>query len=54
MQFDPEKAKSNLLKHHVDFRSAIKVLDDPNRLVYFDNYHSSSTEKRWLCRDISS
>ncbi|MDO4224242.1 MAG: BrnT family toxin [Acinetobacter sp.] len=38
--YDPNKAKSNLIKHGVDFEDAKRALFDPNALVTEDNDHN--------------
>ena len=35
-QWDPDKARSNLLRHRVDFADAVGVLEDPNALTVED------------------
>jgi len=35
-QWDPDKARSNLRKHKVDFADAVGVLEDPNALTVED------------------
>lgn len=48
MQFewDPDKAQSNLRKHHVSFEEAARVFLDPNRIETFDGREAYG-EDRW-------
>ena len=48
MQFewDPDKAQSNLGKHHVSFEEAACVFLDPNRIETFDGREAYG-EDRW-------
>ena len=46
-EWDPEKAKLNLLKHGVSFREVVGVLGDPLSLTYDDPDHSQE-EQRYL------
>ncbi len=48
MQFewDPDKAQSNLVKHHVSFELAARVFLDPNRIETFDD-RGDYGEERW-------
>lgn len=47
--WDPKKARQNLLKHHISFELAITVFDDPFGRVLEDAKHSTSHEKReWI------
>ncbi|MCD8222604.1 MAG: BrnT family toxin [Clostridiales bacterium] len=38
--WDQEKERINLKKHGIDFRTAIQVFLDKNRLEFFDEAHS--------------
>lgn len=40
LEWDPEKAASNLTKHGIDFREAGTVLDDPLSTTFPDPAHS--------------
>lgn len=40
--YDPNKAKTNLIKHGVDFDEAKQALFDPNALVREDNDHDEN------------
>jgi uncharacterized DUF497 family protein len=46
LEWDPEKARSNLLKHDVGFEEAALVFLDPNRIETFDGRESYG-EDRW-------
>jgi uncharacterized DUF497 family protein len=43
MQFewDDEKAEKNNRKHRVSFETAIQAFNDPNRIEFFDQEHST-------------
>ena len=45
--WDPAKAEENLKKHHVDFREAATVFDDPLSTTFPDDDHSLG-ERRFL------
>lgn len=45
--WDPEKARRNMLKHGVAFDEATTVLADPLALTLFDEDHSDQ-EDRWI------
>ena len=48
-QWDPRKARSNVVKHGVSFDVAITAFDDPFALVATDDGHSTVEEPReWL------
>ena len=47
LEWDPEKAASNLTKHGVDFHEAGTVLDDPLSTTFPDPVHSVD-EQRYL------
>ncbi len=46
--WDPDKEKSNIDKHGVDFKTAAKVFLDPNRKIFRDEKHSQ-LEPRLFC-----
>lgn len=46
-QWDPSKARSNLDKHKVNFRTAEGVFKDPMAMTLFDE-ENSWTEERWI------
>ena len=48
LEWDPEKARSNLAKHGVSFERAAAVLLDPLAMTIFDDDHSTSEEDRWV------
>ena len=45
-EWDPNKAKSNLIKHKVSFEVATSVFKDKNLISVFDEIHSEN-EERW-------
>ena len=47
MQFewDAEKAALNLKKHGVDFRDAVQVFNDVNRIEWYDFAHSDEEDR---------
>lgn len=45
LEWDPEKAASNLAKHGVDFREAGTVLDDPLSTTFPDPDHSEDEQR---------
>ena len=47
MQFewDEDKAAANLKKHGIDFRDAVLVFNDENRIEFFDSAHSIYEER---------
>jgi uncharacterized DUF497 family protein len=47
LEWDPEKAASNLAKHGVDFHEAGTVLDDPLSTTFPDPEHSLD-EQRYI------
>lgn len=51
--WDPRKSEENLKKHHVDFREAATVFDDPLSTTFSDDDHSSS-ERRFLIIGMSA
>ncbi len=52
IEYDPKKAKSNLIKHGVSFEEAATALYDPMALVQEDT--DSSGENRWVFIGLSS
>ena len=46
-EWDPKKAKSNILKHKVSFEQATAVFKDRNSISIFDDEHSEE-EDRWI------
>ena len=46
-EWDAAKARTNLRKHGVSFRSATAVFRDPLALTTYDDEHSE-TEERWV------
>jgi uncharacterized DUF497 family protein len=48
IEWDSEKARLNLLKHHVSFETAQYVFSDPQRLERGDRSESNTAgEERW-------
>jgi len=48
IEWDSEKARENILKHHVSFETAQYVFSDPERLERYDRSESNrSSEERW-------
>ena len=45
-EWDPNKAKSNLVKHKISFEVATSVFKDKNSISVFDEIHSEN-EERW-------
>ena len=46
--WDPRKEFLNIYKHRVNFVTATRVFNDPNRKIYTDSKHSD-TEERFFC-----
>jgi len=46
-EWDPNKAKINLLKHKISFEQAVSVFKDKNAISIFNKDHSEQ-EDRWL------
>jgi uncharacterized protein len=46
LEWDPDKAQSNLVKHHVSFEVAARVFLDPDRIETFDG-RGGYGEDRW-------
>lgn len=46
-EWDPNKAKSNIVKHKISFEDAVSVFKDENAISIFDEEHSES-EERWI------
>jgi len=46
-EWDPNKAKSNILKHKISFENATSVFKDKNMISIFDEKHSIN-EDRWI------
>ena len=51
--WDPSKAAANLKNHHIDFREAATVFDDPLSTTFPDADHSTS-ERRFLIIGVSA
>jgi uncharacterized protein len=46
-EWDPTKAKVNLIKHKVNFERAAEIFLDPLAVSIYDN-HQSLQEDRWI------
>lgn len=46
-EWDPNKAKSNIIKHKINFEDASTIFKDENAISIFDEEHSSN-EDRWI------
>ncbi len=46
-EWDYNKAKTNILKHQINFEDAASVFKDKNMLSIFDDKHSQN-EDRWI------
>jgi len=44
-EWDPQKAKTNLQKHQVDFEEAGTVFGDPRFITFLDDEHSQAEER---------
>ena len=44
-EWDPNKAKSNLVKHKISFEIATSVFKDKNSISIFDEIHSENEER---------
>ena len=44
-EWDSDKASINLKKHGIDFRDAVRVFDDINRIELYDDAHSEYEER---------
>jgi uncharacterized DUF497 family protein len=42
---NPDKARSNLQKHQVDFEEASTIFDDPLFITFLDEEHSADEER---------
>ena len=52
VEWNPEKARTNLKKHSVHFSDAIAVLSDPNALTFEDQ--NSQGEQRFVILGLDS
>jgi len=46
-EWDPNKAKTNIIKHKVSFEDATSIFQDENAISIFDEKHSLN-EDRWI------
>ena len=44
-EWDEEKERINIEKHGIDFRTAVQVFHDENRIEYFDKIHSIGEDR---------
>jgi uncharacterized DUF497 family protein len=44
-EWDPNKAASNLVKHHISFETGVRVCSDPNMALVFSRFEHR--EERW-------
>lgn len=44
-EWDENKAQKNLRNHKVDFMTAIKVFNDPERIEFYDERHSVEEDR---------
>jgi uncharacterized DUF497 family protein len=51
-EWDPQKAQSNIKKHHVRFEEAATVFLDPIAVSIYDTVHSER-EDRWITMEVS-
>jgi hypothetical protein len=51
--WNPEKAKANLLKHQVNFDEASTIFDDPQFITFLDEEHSAD-EERYITIGLSN
>ena len=52
-EWDPNKARSNQVKHGISFEETATAFRDPQALSIFDDEHSSN-EDRWITIGISN
>jgi uncharacterized protein len=52
-EWDPNKARSNVAKHGVSFRTAAQVFKDPGMMSIFDE-ENSLDEDRWITLGVVS
>jgi uncharacterized DUF497 family protein len=53
IEWDPEKAEKNFLKHDVNFDEASSIFDDPMFITFLDEEHSSD-EERYITIGLSN
>ena len=44
-EWDEDKAEANLKKHGVDFRDAVRVFNDLDRIEFYDAAHSDDEDR---------
>lgn len=47
-EWDPQKARTNQVKHGVTFEEATEIFNDPMALTVFDDEESTEDEDRWV------
>ena len=47
-EWDENKNRENIIKHHISFETAKKAFFDPNRIITKDDVHSE-IEERFFC-----
>jgi hypothetical protein len=52
VEWDPQKAKSNRVKHKVSFDLAATAFKDPRAISIYDESHSGD-EERWITMGLS-
>jgi len=52
-EWEPQKAKSNKVKHNVTFEHAATVFTDPRAVSIYDKEHSGD-EDRWITLGLAS
>src|ERR1039458_10477471 len=53
-EWDPRKARANLLKHSVSFAEATSVFSDPLARIFEDEYHSADERREIILGDRKS
>lgn len=44
-EWNDEKAKLNKIKHGVSFKYAVRVFDDDNKIIFYDEFHSQDEDR---------
>jgi uncharacterized DUF497 family protein len=52
-EWNPEKARTNLQKHQLDFEEASTIFDDPEFITFLDEEHSDD-EERYITIGLSN
>ena len=53
-EYDEDKNRKNIEKHHIDFRSAARVFFDYDRIEFYDDRHSEVEERFDTIGDTSA